>query len=44
MQEKDNSGLTYTWGSGYGNSRDFKLFCKQNGKCEWKEDVESEKV
>lgn len=42
MQEKDNSGLFYSWGSGNGNSINFKLFCKQNRKCEWKEDVGSE--
>ena len=36
MKVKDNSGLTYSWGSGNGKTGNFKLFYKQNGKCEWK--------
>lgn len=43
MQERDNNGLIYSWGSGNGN-RNFKLFCKQKGKCVWKKDVGSEGV
>lgn len=34
MQVKDNSGLIYSWGNGNGKSGNFKLFYKQNEKCE----------